>query len=292
MVVNNVNMPVFVYKNNNDNFNRKSISFNLTGEKSNLNAIGSKIILKYGKTKQSMSENFPSRGFQSSISNRIHFGVGNVNQIDSVTVFWPNNKVSYYTNLKTNQTHDLNQNDGIVKVLNGNSNEGLRLTLKTLDFKHKENHFIDFNRERLLPYMVSNEGPALVNADVNKDGVSDFFIGGAKNQVSTLFLSDSGTYKKISAPFEINKASEDVEAVFFDSDNDGDMDLYVASGGKAFSQYDYNLNDRLYLNDGFGNFELSINFVITLLFILLIHPKLLRELYSVVILKILVGLAM
>ena len=208
MVVNNVNMPVFVYKNNNDNFNRKSISFNLTGEKSNLNAIGSKIILKYGKTKQSMSENFPSRGFQSSISNRIHFGVGNVNQIDSVTVFWPNNKVSYYTNLKTNQTHDLNQNDGIVTVLKDNSNEGLRLTLKTLDFKHKENHFIDFNRERLLPYMVSNEGPALVNADVNKDGVSDFFIGGAKNQVSTLFLSDSGTYKKISAPFEINKASE------------------------------------------------------------------------------------
>ena len=125
MVVNNVNMPVFVYKNNNNNFNRKSISFNLTGEKSNLNAIGSKIILKYGKTKQSMSENFPSRGFQSSISNRIHFGVGNVNQIDSVTVFWPNNKVSYYTNLKTNQIHDLNQNDGIVTVLNDNSNEGL-----------------------------------------------------------------------------------------------------------------------------------------------------------------------
>ena len=109
IVINNVNMPALLYKNNSNVDENKSISFELIGREKNKNAIGSKIIIKYGNNKQSMIENFPSRGFQSSIPNRLHFGVGNVKEIDSAIIYWPNNKVSYHANLETNKTHKIKQ---------------------------------------------------------------------------------------------------------------------------------------------------------------------------------------
>ena len=105
--------------------------------------------------------------------------------------------------------------------------------------------------------MTNNEGPAIAMADLNGDGIMDFYIGGAKNQSGSLFLSNAKGYTEIQEPFMPHKGSEDTYALFFDSDNDGDLDLYVSSGGKAFSSYDWALNDRLYLNDGRGNFSLS-----------------------------------
>ena len=113
---------------------------------------------------------------------------------------------------------------------------------------HKENTFIDFNRDRLLPQMHNNEGPAMAVADINGDGVTDVFIGGAKNQTSALFLSQKQGYQKITAPFIDDKTSEDTNAIFWDSDQDGDLDLYVCSGGKNFSQFAKSLDDRLYEN--------------------------------------------
>ena len=260
IVINNVNMPALVYKNNSSNDENKSISFELIGREKNKNAVGSKIIIKYGNNKQSMIENFPSRGFQSSIPNRLHFGVGNVKEIDSAIIYWPNNKVSYHANLETNKTHEIKQEESDYEYFDIANYSNLNLKLNEIElfnFKHNENKFIDFNKERLLTQMYSNEGPALAKGDVNNDGIIDFFIGGAKGESSAMFVSKNNQYEKIIDPFSKKSAAEDVVAEFFDSDNDGDMDLYVGSGGKAFSMYNQNLNDRLYINDGKGKFVLS-----------------------------------
>ena len=260
IVINNVNMPALVYKNNINVDENKSISFELIGREKNKNAVGSKIIIKYGNNKQSMIENFPSRGFQSSIPNRLHFGVGNVKEIDSAIIYWPNNKVSYHANLETNKTHKIKQEESDYEYFDIANYSNLNLKLNEIElfnFKHNENKFIDFNKERLLTQMYSNEGPALAKGDVNNDGIIDFFIGGAKGESSAMFVSKNNQYEKIIDPFSKKSAAEDVVAEFFDSDNDGDMDLYVGSGGKAFSMYNQNLNDRLYINDGKGKFVLS-----------------------------------
>ena len=260
IVINNVNMPALLYKNNSSIDENKSISFELIGREKNKNAIGSKIIIKYGNNKQSMIENFPSRGFQSSIPNRLHFGVGNVKEIDSAIIYWPNNKVSYHANLETNKTHEIKQEESDYEYFDMANYSNLNLKLNEIElfnFKHNENKFIDFNKERLLTQMYSNEGPALAKGDVNNDGIIDFFIGGAKGESSAMFVSKNNQYEKIIDPFSKKSAAEDVVAEFFDSDNDGDMDLYVGSGGKAFSMYNQNLNDRLYINDGKGKFVLS-----------------------------------
>ena len=260
IVINNVNMPALVYKNNSNIDENKSISFKLIGKEKNKNAIGSKIIIKYGGNKQSMIENFPSRGFQSSIPNRLHFGVGNVKEIDSAIIYWPNNKVSYHTNLETNKTHKIKQEESKYEYFDMANYSNLNLKLNEIElfnFKHNENKFIDFNKERLLTQMYSNEGPALAKGDVNNDGIIDFFIGGAKGESSAIFVSKNNSYEKIIDPFSKKSSAEDVVAEFFDSDNDGDIDLYVGSGGKAFSMYNQNLNDRLYINDGKGKFVLS-----------------------------------
>jgi len=260
IVINNVNMPALVYKNNSNIDENKSISFELIGREKNKNAIGSKIIIKYANNKQSMIENFPSRGFQSSIPNRLHFGVGNVKEIDSAIIYWPNNKVSYHTNLETNKTHKIKQEESKYEYFDMANYSNLNLKLNEIElfnFKHNENKFIDFNKERLLTQMYSNEGPALAKGDVNNDGIIDFFIGGAKGESSAMFVSKNNSYEKIIDPFSKKSAAEDVVAEFFDSDNDGDIDLYVGSGGKAFSMYNQNLNDRLYINDGKGKFDLS-----------------------------------
>ena len=260
IVINNVNMPALLYKNNSNVDENKSISFELIGREKNKNAVGSKIIIKYGNNKQSMIENFPSRGFQSSIPNRLHFGVGNVKEIDSAIIYWPNNKVSYHANLETNKTHEIKQEESDYEYFDIANYSNLNLKLNEIElfnFKHNENKFIDFNKERLLTQMYSNEGPALAKGDVNNDGIIDFFIGGAKGESSAMFVSKNNQYEKIIDPFSKKSAAEDVVAEFFDSDNDGDMDLYVGSGGKAFSMYNQNLNDRLYINDGKGKFVLS-----------------------------------
>ena len=260
IVINNVNMPALVYKNNSNIDENKSISFELIGKEKNKNAIGSKIIIKYGGNKQSMIENFPSRGFQSSIPNRLHFGVGNVKEIDTAIIYWPNNKVSYQTNLETNKTHKIKQEESKYEYFDMANYSNLNLKLNEIElfnFKHNENKFIDFNKERLLTQMYSNEGPALAKGDVNNDGIIDFFIGGAKGESSAMFVSKNNSYEKIIDPFSKKSSAEDVVAEFFDSDNDGDIDLYVGSGGKAFSMYNQNLNDRLYINDGKGKFDLS-----------------------------------
>ena len=255
LVVNNVNSKAFVFENKSKN-NNNFISVRLKGFPKNINAIGSKVILYRSDGNNIMSEQFPSRGFQSSVPYRLHFGLGKEDEIDSIEVFWPNRRRSILKNISPNQMLEIDFNEiesnqvnpeptFIVKNTNENS---------LIDFSHKENYYIDFDIERLLPQMFSNEGPCISNYDLNDDGVQDFYIGGAKGQTSNIFMSKPSGYEKISTPFEIHKDSEDVQSIFFDADNDGDQDLYVASGGKAFSKLSRTLNDRFYRNEK-GNFN-------------------------------------
>lgn len=256
LIINNVNMLAFVYENKTDTLVNRGIQFRLKGLKENLFAVGAKVIIKYdGGRKQAVMEQFTSRGFQSAISNRLHFGVGNHQRIDSTIVLWPSGKTSLHLDLATNKIHEIQEPSKSDYTYSPKEVAHQEAEIKyAFNFKHKENKFIDFNRERLLPQMYNNEGPPIAVWDLNQDGVEDVFIGGAKNQSAVLFMSDSSGYKKIVSPFKDDRQSEDTAALFWDSDKDGDLDLYVGSGGKNFSPFDPSLDDRLYINDN-GNWH-------------------------------------
>lgn len=253
IVVNNVNMPAFIYENRIDTTKHRSITLKLVQNNKNRNAIGAKVKLKYENDKVIYAENFTSRGFQSSISSRLHLGVGHAEKIDSLWVTWPDGTNTILSNLQTNKLHAIEHTSNRDSVLsNSVFNKKTLVTEKIaplFNFRHQENNYVDFNNERLLTQMYSNEGPAVANVDLNKDGVQDYFIGGAKNQSGKLFLSSNEGFIEIDEPFNIDKNSEDTDALFFDADNDGDQDLYVSHGGRAYSQYAIELNDVLYIND-------------------------------------------
>ncbi len=263
LVVNNVNMPAFIYENKTDTLTNRSVTFDLFSKSNNTKAIGAKISIRYGNNIKAMVENFTSRGFQSSVSASAHFGVGNHATIDTLYIQWPNGTRTMELNLKTNKKYAFD--DPMTAVISEESEQihegfSFKRIPELFDFTHKENYFIDFNKERLLPYMSSNEGPALAVADVNNDEHLDYFVGGSKGQNAAIFLSNpDGTYHKEEQPFIVDINSEDTDAIFFDGDGDGDLDLYVCSGGKAFSINSKELSDRYYINNGNGKYEKSVN---------------------------------
>lgn len=253
LVVNNVNMPSFLYENTTDTLIRRSVQLDLVDENTNTKVIGAKAVIKKGDSIVGYGENFVSRGFQSSVPYGIHLGVGNLTQIDSLIIYWPNDQISSFADLKTNQKLTIAQPAPLLQPSTNNNrldkNEALLQEISPLfNFQHKENRYIDFDNERLLSSMSSNEGPALAIADINEDGKKDFFIGGAKNQGGKLFLSRFNGYEEIASPFSNEMNAEDTDALFFDGDGDGDLDLYVCHGGKAFSPYSITLNDSYYIN--------------------------------------------
>ncbi len=254
LVVNNVNMPSFVYRNNLDTAHNRSIRFKLRGDGMNTFAIGAKIIIKYNGL-QSLVENYPSRGFQSSVELILHFGTGSATLVDTVIVIWPDERSTKLYGLATNKTYTLLQKDS--QQHKDSLKQMLPMyncTESVIDFKHDEIDINLFTRERLLMEMNGFQGPAMAIGDVNGDGVDDIFCGGGKNQTSALYVSKGNGYEKITDPFENEYRSESVKAFFQDIDLDGDLDLYVAHGGKTFSNFSPELHDVLYINEGDGKF--------------------------------------
>jgi len=257
LVVNNLNMNSFVYQNTTiENTDASFLKFILKGEKANSQAIGSRVEII--SNNQSI-ENQPTRGFQSSMDSRPNFGLKSKDPV-AVKITWPSGKITSLNNVKPNQIITLSESDGVLKEANNEVNQThlFKQDYKTVKFIHKENNFVDFNRDRLLHHMCSTEGPKMSMADVDNDGKQDLFIGGSKGSSPTLLLGKGNDFNIAKTKdFEKNKNSEDMTNLFFDADSDGDLDLYVCSGGVEFSQYSTDFLDRLYFNDGKGNFKLS-----------------------------------
>ena len=259
LVVNNVNMPGFVYENKAEKLGNNYISIKLVGEKGNLNAIGAKVFI--GSCENELwQEQFPSRGFESALSNIMTFGLGDCDTVNLVYVTWPDGSSTRYELLATNTLHTLSYFEDYDDIIEQepplDSGEEIK---EQIAFTHKENSFNHFDRERILYKMNTEEGPAMVSADFNGDKVNDMFVGGAKGQTSSLFLSNEGKYTETTDLFVNEASSEVVEVLAFDSEGDGDLDLYVAHGGSAFSQYSNELDDIIYINDGKGSFEKSLD---------------------------------
>ncbi|AMW06500.1 hypothetical protein GEMMAAP_02780 [Gemmatimonas phototrophica] len=262
LIVNNVNAESFVYRNNARTLlkDRHWLQVRLAGEGKNPYAVGARVTVHAGPDLY-MQELYPARGFQSSVDYALTFGLGNHTTADSVVILWPNGTRSAATVTAIDTAITIAQRGAADRsppyvapavsplLVNVTATSGLAFT-------HAENDYVDFDRERLIPRMLSTEGPALAVGDVNGDGLDDVYVGGAKEQPGALFVqSGNGTFTAVSnAAFVSDAASEDVHALFFDADRDGDRDLYVVSGGNEFSEDSPALQDRLYLNDGRGRF--------------------------------------
>src|SRR6056297_507983 len=261
LVVNNINAEAFIYRNNSESLKDNNyLRLQLTDAK-NEPIFGSRIKV-YTPDGTQTQETTNVRGIYSTSEPFVHFGLGGNATVDSVVVEWPNGKTTVRQNINTNQLLRLSMENATKPtrnlVANTKSNHFKEGTATFSGaFTHQENNFDDFDKQILLPHKMSQFGPAIAVADVNNDGLDDFYAGGAAGQSPVVFLQEaSGDFKPTNAPFwDKEKAYEDVDAVFVDINGDGFKDLYVVSGGNAYPKDDFHYTDRIYLNNGLGIFR-------------------------------------
>jgi hypothetical protein len=261
LIVQNLENQASIYRNNSEKFTKNNyLKISLNGIGENTLGIGAKLKVTTGDITQ-IQEMFNTRGFLSSVDLNLNFGIGSFKTIDEVEVIWPNQKKQIIRDVQPNQKLTLFQKDATLDVKRNNApNTKLFEEVKAIDFTHQENNHNDFKREIMLPHMLSTLGPKLTIGDVNGDGLEDAFIGGAKGAIGGIFLqTKSGFVRSNKIDLQADATSEDIGALFFDADADKDLDLYVVSGGNEFDKTDPSLKDRLYINQGKGNFIKSKN---------------------------------
>ncbi|MEM9820802.1 MAG: VCBS repeat-containing protein [Bacteroidota bacterium] len=259
LVLNNTNEMAGLYENSTaDQQLNNHLRLKLTGDQKNLRAIGAKVSIKYGDQIQ-IQEVSPVRGYMSASEMSLHFGLGKTQSVDELTIDWPDGRQTFLEKVKVNQSLSLQHKDAQAKSNSASKQAIFAESTKAskVQYNHQENEYNDFKREILLPYKMSHLGPCLATGDINGDGLQDFYIGGASQQSGALYLQSTGGQftASTSNPWLKHQDREDTGALFFDADGDQDLDLYVVSGGNEFNDQAPQYRDRLYLNDGKGNFS-------------------------------------
>ena len=250
LIVSNVNEKAFIYRNNSDkNFVRLKLEDDSP-------TFGSKVSIYHDNNFQ-FFETTNVRGIYSTSENIVHFGINNSKTVDSILIEWPDQSTQKLLKPRVNRLLKIKKKGAKADLESIKENSTKFQEDKSiLKYVHQENYFNDYDKQVLLPHKLSQLGPALAKGDINGDGLEDLFIGGASGQEATVFIQNENSFDRVENDiWTKHKALEDIDAVFFDSDNDGDLDLYVVSGGNEFMPNSSTYLDRLYINDGLGNFD-------------------------------------
>lgn len=268
LVINNINDEALIYRNTSREKHAETshyLQVKLVGDSLNRSGMGALIELHYDHGKQQVYENTPYRGYLSTVETRAHFGLGTESMVDSVVVRWPGGRMQLLRNVKADQVLTINSKDAdlmYTSVKNVLAKGTLFRDITDsagVHFVHQQRDYIDFNIQKMLPHKLSEYGPALTVGDIDGNGLDDFICGGAAGNSAQLFLQQAnGRFVQrslLSVSEAAGKASDDLGLLLFDADGDGDLDLYITSGGYENEPNSPVYQDRLYVNDGKGNFH-------------------------------------